>query len=371
MNIKPKLLTVIGTRPEAIKMCPLITAINKSPFFEGKLCVSGQHKEMLDTALSDFSVTPDFDLEIMKRCSTPSEMTSVILERLTPIMEYQAPDGVLVHGDTTTALSAALASFYLGIPVFHVEAGLRSFDVSSPFPEEFNRVTIDSLSSLLFAPTRQAEKNLLSEGKSKERIFVTGNTVIDALLMSLKKDFPHPLLRSLLPRKECRFAILTLHRRESIGEPMKNILRGVRRVIEENADISLLFPMHKNPAVRSVILSELEGCDRIFLTDPIDTVTFHNMLARCDIVLTDSGGIQEEAAFLGKPTLVAREVTERADSMGNPLCIGRSEEAVYRHFSTLLTNSRILERMSRPSDAYGKGDASEKILSILYRHFFG
>ena len=370
MKIKPKIMTVFGTRPEAIKMCPLVLELNSSPFFESVLCVSGQHEQMLDSVLDHFKICPNFNLEIMKDCHCISDITARILDRLTPILKYQAPDMVIVHGDTSTAHAAALAAFYEGIPVAHVEAGLRSFDLASPFPEEYNRVAVDTLSTLCFAPTRQAEKNLLSEGKAKDKIFVTGNTVIDSLLLSVKKDYRNPLLSTLLPNEKSMFAILTLHRRENIGEPMKSIFRAVRKVLEERTELSVLFPVHKNPAVRELAKEYLSDSPRLFICEPMDAPDFQNMLARCDFILTDSGGIQEEAAFLGKPTLILRDATERIEAGESLKLIGTDEERVYKEVSDLLKDKRIIQRMSRPSYAFGKGDATKKIVSILYRYFF-
>ena len=371
MPIKPKLLTVFGTRPEAIKMCPLVLALKECPFFESKLCVSGQHREMLDSVLSEFSVAPDFDLDIMRDCHSPSEINARILDRLTPVLEYNAPDAILVHGDTSTAFAAALAAFYLKIPVFHVEAGLRSKDMYSPFPEEFNRAAIDMISELFFAPTEHAARNLLSEGKGREFITVTGNTVIDSLLLSIKKDFRHPLLPDLLPQKDSIFALLTLHRRENIGSPMREVLSAVRQAVKENPKLSLLFPIHKNPAVRSIAEEELSGCERIFITEPLSNTVFRNMMARCDLILTDSGGIQEEAAFLGKPLFILRDTTERPEVSDSARLVGTDREKVYNSLSTVLKNPRILERMSRPSTVFGTGDASKKIISTMYNYFFG
>ena len=370
MIIKPKIMTLFGTRPEAIKMCPLVLKLCEKPFFEHKLCISGQHREMLDGILKEFSVTPDYDLEIMKDCNTISDVMIKSVERLTPILEFERPDILLVHGDTSTALGGTLAAFYLGIPVGHVEAGLRSFDLTSPFPEEFNRITIDKLSRLCFAPTRQAEKNLLAEGKSRADIFVTGNTVIDSLIMSIKRDYRNPLLRALLPNEKSRFFLLTLHRRENIGEPMRDMLRAIRRVIEERENIALLFPVHKNPAVREIVHDTLDGAPRIFTTEPMGCIDFRNMLARCDAVLSDSGGIQEEAAFIGKPMLLLRNTTERPEASGNMLLTGRSEEAVYKSFTALLDDTRLVSKMSRPSAAFGDGSASDNIISALYKYFF-
>ena len=370
MKIKPKLMIIFGTRPEAIKMCPLVLALKECPFFETILCVSGQHAEMLDSALADFGVLPDLNLEIMKDCRTPADITAKILEKVTPVLEYHSPDMIIVHGDTSTAYASALAAFYLNIPIAHVEAGLRSFDLSSPFPEEYNRVSTDILSSLCFAPTKQAERNLLKEGKSKEQIFVTGNTVIDSLLISIKKDYKNPLLSTLLPNEKSKFSLLTLHRRENIGEPMRNIFRAIKKVLEEHPELSILFPIHKNPAVRELAQEELSGQERIYICEPMNPFDFRNMLVRCDFAMSDSGGIQEEAAFLGKPLLVLRNTTERPESTENPILIGTAEDSVYRSVSLILTNPKIIERMSRPSDAFGKGDASQKILSVLYKYFF-
>ena len=370
MKIKPKIMTVFGTRPEAIKMCPLVSELNSSPFFESVLCVSGQHEEMLDTVLNAFGVTPDFNLEIMKECHSVSDITARILDKLTPIIKYQAPDMVIVHGDTSTAHAAALSAFYSHIPIAHVEAGLRSFDLSSPFPEEYNRIAVDTLSTLYFAPTKESEKNLLREGKNRERIFVTGNTVIDSLLTEVKKEYRNPLLSRLLPDGESRFALMTLHRRENIGEPMRNIFRALRRVLDENKKLSILFPIHKNPAVRELAAEELSNCERIYICEPLTSFDFRNLLARCDLALTDSGGIQEEAAFLGKPLLVLRNNTERVEATENLKLIGTDEEQVYNELSSLLRDRRLLARMSRPSLVFGKGDASKKTLSVLYKYFF-
>ncbi|WP_329739646.1 non-hydrolyzing UDP-N-acetylglucosamine 2-epimerase [Enorma massiliensis] len=359
-----RVLLVFGTRPEGIKMCPLVNELKAHSEFEVLVCDTGQHREMLKQVLDVFQVVPDFNLEIMKPGQTLFDITSDVMMRCKAVFEDVRPDIVLVHGDTSTSFAAALAAFYLHIPVGHVEAGLRTYDIHSPWPEEFNRQAVDSLSDLYFAPTEVSRKNLCSEGKDSSRVFVTGNTGIDALRTTVKTDYYHPILDW---ASGSRLILLTAHRRENLGAPMHNMFRAIRRVLDEHDDVKAVFPVHLNPAVRDVASEMFEGCDRIRLIDPLDVFAFHNFLARCHSVLTDSGGIQEEAPGLGKPVLVMRDTTERPEGIdaGTLKLAGTSEESIYRAFTDLLDNEAMYEAMSSASNPYGDGHASERIADVL------
>ena len=358
-----KIMIVFGTRPEAIKMCPLISELRSRKNLDVSVCVTGQHREMLRSVLDVFGVTPDFDLDIMQHGQTLYDITQKVMAGMKSTFEKVRPDIVLVHGDTTTTFSAALAAFYSGIPVGHVEAGLRTYDVSSPYPEEFNRQAVDSIAQLHFAPTALSRSHLLNEGKSPESVFVTGNTAIDALKTTVRSDYTHPALENL----SGRLILLTAHRRENLGLPMHHIFRAIRRVTEETPDITVLYPIHMNPAVRAVAESELSGCDRIRLIEPLDVLDFHNFMARAFLILTDSGGIQEEAPSLGKPVLVLRNTTERPEGVaaGTLHLTGTEEDTVYYAFSRLLHDKTTYETMSRASNPYGDGFASRRIADVL------
>lgn len=358
-------MLVFGTRPEAIKMCPLVNELKGRPGeFETVVCVTGQHREMLDQVLRVFGVEPDYDLAIMKPKQTLFDITSDVLLKMRKVMEYEEPDCVLVHGDTTTSFAAALAAFYLQIPVGHVEAGLRTRDLHSPWPEEFNRQAVDVVSRWYFAPTEASRQNLLDEAKPDDCIFVTGNTGIDALRVTVRADYTHSELDW---AADSRLILVTAHRRENLGEPMHRMFRAIRRVMEERPDTRAIYPIHMNPQVRKAAHEELDGFDRLHVIDPLEVVDFHNFMAASYLILTDSGGIQEEAPSLGKPVLVMRDTTERPEGVaaGTLKLVGTEEETIYHEFSRLLSDDAEYARMSRASNPYGDGRASERIADVL------
>ena len=361
-----KILLVFGTRPEAIKMCPLVNELKTREGIKTIVCVSGQHRQMLDQVLEAFHVVPDYDLSIMKDRQTLFDITTNILDRIKAVLEEVKPDVVLVHGDTSTTFVTALACFYMQIPVGHVEAGLRTNDIYSPFPEEFNRQAVSIISRYNFAPTEQARQNLLSEGKRPETIVVTGNTAIDALRTTVREDYSHP---ELVWASDSRLILITAHRRENLGEPMKNMFRAIRRVMDEHTDVKAIYPIHMNPIVRKTADEFLGGDDRIHIIEPLDVLDFHNFLARCFLVLTDSGGIQEEAPSLGKPVLVMRNTTERPEGItaGTLKLVGTDEEVIYRSFKQLLEDNEEYARMSNACNPYGDGFACKRIADILVR----
>ncbi len=358
------IMLVFGTRPEAIKMCPLIQELRTRKDIRTLCCVTGQHRQMLDQVLSAFHVTPDYDLAIMKDGQTLFDVTTRVMEKLKNVLAEAKPDLVLVHGDTTTTFAAALTCFYMQIPVGHVEAGLRTYQLDSPFPEEFNRQTVGVVAKYHFAPTEQARQNLLRENKKPETIFVTGNTAIDALKTTVRADYQNPELEW---AKDSRLILLTAHRRENLGEPMRAIFRAVRRIADEVPDIKVLYPVHMNPTIRALAQEILGGDERIRLIPPMDVVDFHNILARSDLVMTDSGGIQEEAPSLGKPVLVLRDTTERPEGVaaGTLKLVGTDEETIYREAKRLLTDEAAYHRMSIASNPYGDGHACRRIADIL------
>lgn len=358
------IMLVFGTRPEAIKMCPLIQELRTRKDIRTLCCVTGQHRQMLDQVLSAFHVTPDYDLAIMKDGQTLFDVTTRVMEELKNVLAEAKPDLVLVHGDTTTTFAAALTCFYMQIPVGHVEAGLRTYQLDSPFPEEFNRQAVGVVAKYHFAPTEQARQNLLRENKKPETIFVTGNTAIDALKTTVRADYQNPELEW---AKDSRLILLTAHRRENLGEPMRAIFRAVRRIADEVPDIKVLYPVHMNPTIRALAQEILGGDERIRLIPPMDVVDFHNMLARSDLVMTDSGGIQEEAPSLGKPVLVLRDTTERPEGVaaGTLKLVGTDEETIYREAKRLLTDEAAYHRMSIASNPYGDGQACRRIADIL------
>ena len=360
-----KVMLVFGTRPEAIKMCPLVRELQLRPEeFETVVCVTGQHREMLDQVLKVFKVEPDHDLHVMRPGQTLFDVTCDVLRGLKPVMEEERPDCVLVHGDTTTSFAAALAAFYLQIPVGHVEAGLRTRNLASPWPEEFNRQAVDVVSNWYFAPTETSRRNLLDEAKPDDRIFVTGNTGIDALRHTVREDYSHPVLDW---AEGSRLVLITAHRRENLGEPMHRMFRAIRRVMEERPDVKAVYPIHMNPQVRRAAHEELDGFDRLRIIDPLEVVDFHNFMARSYLIMTDSGGIQEEAPSLGKPVLVMRDTTERPEGVeaGTLRLVGTDEGNIYREFSRLLDDPEEYEAMSHASNPYGDGHASERIAAIL------
>ncbi|MBE6550599.1 MAG: UDP-N-acetylglucosamine 2-epimerase (non-hydrolyzing) [Ruminococcaceae bacterium] len=359
-----KIMLVFGTRPEAIKMCPLVNELKKHKELDVTVCVTGQHRQMLDAVLKAFDVVPDFDLNIMKERQTLFDVTANVMNGMKEVLEKVSPDVVLVHGDTSTTFSAALACFYTGTAVGHVEAGLRTYDIYSPFPEEFNRRAVSVLAKYNFAPTKRSADNLIREGVKEESIFITGNTAIDALKTTVRDDYTHPELEW---ASDSRLVLLTAHRRENLGAPMREMFRAIRRITDEEKDIKVIYPIHMNPAVREVASETLAGSDRIHLIEPLDVLDFHNFLSRCHIILTDSGGIQEEAPSLGKPVLVMRDTTERPEGIdaGTLKLVGTSEEVIYSTFKLLLNDKNEYDKMSRASNPYGDGLACERIAKIL------
>lgn len=345
-------------------MCPLVNELKSRKGLKTIVCVTGQHRQMLDQVLEAFSVIPDYDLSIMKERQTLFDVTTNILNRIKEVLEKVKPDVVLVHGDTSTTFVTALACFYLQIPVGHVEAGLRTYNIYSPYPEEFNRQAVSIISSYNFAPTERSRQNLLREGRAEETIYVTGNTAIDALKTTVRPDYTHP---ELAWAEGSRLILITAHRRENLGEPMQHMFRAIRRVCDEHPDIKAIYPIHMNPAVRETADRILGGDERIRIIEPLDVLDFHNFLARSYLVLTDSGGIQEEAPSLGKPVLVMRDTTERPEGIdaGTLKLVGTDEETIYRNFRLLLENKEEYDRMSRASNPYGDGYAGKRIADIL------
>lgn len=361
-----KVMLVFGTRPEAIKMCPLVKELKKREELQTIVCVTGQHRQMLDMVLEAFDVTPDYDLSIMKDKQTLFDVTTNILNRIKEVLEKEKPDVVLVHGDTSTTFVTALACFYLQIPVGHVEAGLRTYNIYSPYPEEFNRQAVSIISKFNFAPTELSKQNLLKEGKDPDSIYVTGNTAIDALKTTVRENYTHPELEW---AKGSRLIMITAHRRENLGEPMRHMFKAIRRVMDEHPDVKAIYPIHMNPVVREIADEFLGGDDRIHIIEPLDVLDFHNFLSRSYLILTDSGGIQEEALSLGKPVLVMRDTTERPEGIaaGTLKLVGTEEETIYNEFSRLLSDKEEYEAMSKASNPYGDGHACERIADVLVR----
>lgn len=359
-----KVMLVFGTRPEAIKMCPLVNELKTRKGIETIVCVTGQHRQMLDQVLEAFQVEPDYDLSIMKDRQTLFDVTTNILNRIKAVLEEVQPDVVLVHGDTSTTFVTALACFYLQIPVGHVEAGLRTYNIYSPYPEEFNRQAVSIISAYNFAPTELSKENLLREGKNPDTIYVTGNTAIDALKTTVREDYTHPDLEW---AKGSRLIMITAHRRENLGEPMKHMFRAIRRVCDEHPDIKAIYPIHMNPVVREIADSILGDDERIHIIEPLDVLDFHNFLSRSYLILTDSGGIQEEAPSLGKPVLVMRDTTERPEGIkaGTLKLVGTDEEVIYQNFKQLLEDEEAYRAMSTASNPYGDGFACKRIADIL------
>ena len=362
-------MLVFGTRPEAIKMCPLVNELKSRKEFNTVVCVTGQHREMLRQVLDTFDVKPDFDLAIMKQGQTLFDITNGILSKINDVLSEVKPDVVLVHGDTTTTFATALACFYCQIPVGHVEAGLRTYNIYSPYPEEFNRQAVGIVARYNFSPTEMAKNNLLREGKSEDTIFVTGNTAIDALKTTVKSDYTHPELEW---AKGSRLITITAHRRENLGEPMHHMFRAIRKIMDEHDDVKAIYPIHMNPIVRKAAEEELGGCDRIHIIEPLDVLDFHNFMERSYLILTDSGGIQEEAPSLGKPVLVMRDTTERPEGVkaGTLKLVGTDEKTIYQNFKTLLENKEEYEKMSKASNPYGDGTACKQIADILEKTLF-
>lgn len=362
--MKKKILLSFGTRPEAIKMCPLVNELKKHPEFDVKVCVSGQHKQMLKQVLDVFNVIPDYDLSVMKNQQTLFDITTLILEKIKVVLEKEKPTIVLVHGDTSTTFATALACFYLQIPVGHVEAGLRTYNIYSPYPEEFNRQAVSIISKYNFAPTELSKQNLINEGKDPVNIFVTGNTAIDALKTTIRNEYSHPELEW---AKGSRLILITAHRRENLGEPMKNMFNAIKRVMDEHSNTKAIYPIHMNPEVRKIANEVFADDNRIHIIEPLDVLDFHNFLCHSYLVLTDSGGIQEEAPSLGIPVLVMRDTTERPEGVaaGTLKLVGTNEETIYYEFTRLLSDKKEYDLMSRAKNPYGDGHACERIAEVL------
>ena len=357
-------MLVFGTRPEAIKMCPLVNELKARENIKTVVCVTGQHRQMLDMVLDTFDVVPDYDLSIMKSGQTLFDITTNILVKIGEVLDEVKPDVVLVHGDTSTTFVTALACFYKQIAVGHVEAGLRTYNIYSPYPEEFNRQAVSIVSKYNFAPTELSKANLLKEGKEENSVYITGNTAIDALQTTVREDYTHSELEW---AEGSRLIMITAHRRENLGEPMHNMFRAIRRVMEEYPNVKAIYPIHMNPVVRKAADEELGGCDRIHIIEPLEVLDFHNFLARSFMILTDSGGIQEEAPSLGKPVLVMRDTTERPEGIkaGTLKLVGTDEEVIYENFKMLLDNEEAYNAMSHASNPYGDGLACKRIADII------
>ncbi len=357
------LLFVFGTRPEAIKMCPLIMTLRRRRDINVRVCITGQHREMCDEVLRLFNIRPDFDLSIMKKRQTPEYITKCVLTGAGAAIDATSPELVLVHGDTTTTFAAALAAFYRGVPVAHVEAGLRTYNVHSPYPEEFNRRAVSLMSALHFAPTPRAAENLIREGVERDCVFITGNTVVDALALTYREDYTSPLLDKVGDR---RLILVTAHRRESRGEPMLRIFEAVRRLAELREDIFFVCPLHPAPEVRQAA-EPLMGCERVRITPPLGLVDFHNLLARAYMIISDSGGVQEEALSCGVPTLVTRDCTERPEGIeaGGLRLVGSDRDKIYAEVCNLLDDTLEYERMRCRRNPFGDGHAAERIADII------
>lgn len=359
-----KVMLVFGTRPEAIKMCPLVNELKQRPTIKAIVCVTAQHRQMLDQVLATFDVVPDYDLNIMKERQTLFDITSNILQSIREVLEKEKPDVVLVHGDTSTTFVTALACFYLQIPVGHIEAGLRTYDIYSPYPEEFNRQAVGIISKYNFAPTQLAAEHLMREGKNPSTIYVTGNTVIDAMQHTVRQDYYHPELDWV---GDDKLIFITAHRRENLGEPMRHMFRAIRRVLDEHPDCKAVYPIHMNPVVRQTADEELGDCDCIHIIEPIEVFDCHNFEARSYLCLTDSGGIQEECPSYGVPVLVMRDTTERPEGVdaGTLKLVGTNEEMIYRTFKLLLEDQDEYNKMSHACNPYGDGHACERIADVL------
>lgn len=363
-----KILVVFGTRPEAIKMCPLILQLKKAKNIEYCVCLTGQHREMLMQVMDSFGIEADYNLNIMKHGQTLSEIAERTLAGLSEVMIKEKPELVLVHGDTSTSFVAALAGFYNGIPVGHVEAGLRTYNMHSPYPEEFNRQAVDLITELYFAPTENAKNNLLKEGKDADRIFVTGNTVIDALQTTIQPDYKNEHIQW---AENSKLILFTAHRRENLGKPMENMFRALKRIGEEFSDVKVIFPIHKNPVIRKMAREIFGNMEQIKLIEPLDVIDFHNFMSKSYLILTDSGGVQEEAPSLGKPVLVMRDTTERPEGVcaGTLKLVGTEEDRIYEESKKLLVDDQEYRKMSNAVNPYGDGHASERIVQAIQTYF--
>ena len=366
---KIKVMSIFGTRPEAIKMAPLVKKLESREEIESIVCVTAQHRQMLDQVLETFKITPDYDLNIMKQGQTLSGITTRALEGVEEVIKEATPDIVLVHGDTTTTFAGALAAFYCQTAIGHVEAGLRTYDKYSPFPEEMNRQMVDCVTDMYFAPTDLSKDNLLKENIPEGKIYVTGNTAIDAMSTTVKEDYNHPELEWI--KENERLVLLTAHRRENLGEPMRNIFTAIRKLVDEFSDIKVLYPIHLNPIVRGIASEIFEGCDRVKLIEPLEVFDFHNFINKSYLILSDSGGIQEEAPSLGKPVLVLRDTTERPEGIaaGTLKLVGTDTDTIYKEAKLLLTDKEEYDKMSRASNPYGDGHASEYITDAIIEYF--
>ncbi|GAB2318252.1 UDP-N-acetylglucosamine 2-epimerase (non-hydrolyzing) [Alkalibacterium sp. s-m-22] len=369
---KKKIAIVFGTRPEAIKMAPVILELSKNQdIFDTTVIVTAQHREMLDQVLKVFKITPDYDLNIMKRNQTLSNITSDVLQGIEKVLLREKPDMVLVHGDTTTSFASALAAYYQQIPIGHVEAGLRTYDKYFPFPEEANRQLIDNLSELFFVPTEATKNNLLNEGVSEEKITVTGNTVIDAIHYTKESKSEHPILKIMDESPDTKWILLTMHRRENHGIPMNNVFKALKKLVESREDVSLVMPVHMSPIVRQSVSNLLSGHERIHLVDPLEVDVFHKLINRAYLVMTDSGGLQEEAPALDVPVLVLRDKTERPEGLeaGTLRIVGTDEEKVSQELNDLLSNEKLYIKMSKAINPYGDGLASGRIVNEIINFF--
>lgn len=364
-----KVLSIFGTRPEAIKMAPLVKELESRKEIESIVCVTAQHREMLDQVLVTFDIKPNYDLNIMKQGQTLGEITTRALNGLESVIKECKPDIVLVHGDTTTTFAGALAAFYNQVAIGHVEAGLRTYDKYSPYPEEMNRQMVDCMTDMFFAPTNLSKENLLKENINESKIYVTGNTVIDAMKTTVTDNYKHPELEWIKDNE--RMILLTAHRRENLGEPMRNIFKGIKRIIDEFNDVKVIYPIHMNPKVREVANEVFKECDRVRLIEPLEVFDFHNFQNKAYLILTDSGGIQEEAPSLGKPVLVLRDTTERPEGIeaGTLKLVGTNEDEIYNEAKKLLDSKEEYEKMSKASNPYGDGNASIYIVDAIIKKY--
>lgn len=367
--MKIKVMSVFGTRPEAIKMAPLIKELERRQEIDSIVCVTAQHRQMLDSVLETFSIVPDYDLDIMKQGQSLSDITSRVLYGLENVIKKESPDIVLVHGDTTTTFAGALAAFYNKVAIGHVEAGLRTNNKYSPYPEEMNRQMVDCMTDMYFAPTELSKQNLLDENIEENKIYVTGNTAIDAMSTTVKIDYYHPELNWI--KAKDRLILVTVHRRENLGEPMKNIFKAIRRIVNEFKDVKVVYPVHLNPQIRDIAHEIFDGCDRVKLIEPLDVFDFHNFINKCYMVMSDSGGVQEEAPTLGKPVLVLRDTTERPEGInaGTLKLVGTDENNIYEQAKILLTDKKAYDAMSKASNPYGDGHSSQKIVDAIIEKF--
>ena len=364
-----KVMSIFGTRPEAIKMAPLVKELERRKEIESIVCVTAQHREMLDQVLNTFDIKPDYDLNIMKQGQSLADVTTRALVGLEEVIKEVKPNIVLVHGDTTTTFAGALAAFYNQVAIGHVEAGLRTYDKYSPYPEEMNRQMVDRLSDMYFAPTEISKNNLLKENIDESKIYITGNTAIDAMSTTVDENYTHPELDWINAGE--RMILLTAHRRENLGEPMRHIFRAIKRVVDEFSDVKVIYPIHMNPKVREVANEVFGDADRVKLIEPLEVFDFHNFQNKSYIILTDSGGIQEEAPSLGKPVLVLRDTTERPEGIkaGTLKLVGTDEDVIYEETKKLLLDKKEYEKMSKASNPYGDGHASERIVDAIIEYF--